>query len=145
METWWADAAETTCSITQQWKTLTVLNPPGSGLVPSVLLRSWLVSVCIWASRLLSMIGPPEPTLGCCMSWVCCISCCCRSCSCCNCCCWALRLVGPCKPGIIIEPCHKKTCLRGLQPGKTQTGLLSYRGVLGSWNFAVSKYRYYSI
>ena len=76
---------------------LTVLNPPGSCLVPSVLLRSWLVRVCIWASRLLSMIGPPVPMLGCCISWVCCMSCCCRSCSCCNCCCWALRLVGPCK------------------------------------------------
>ena len=23
------------------------------------------------------------------------------------------------------EPCHKKTCLRGLRPGKSQTGLLS--------------------
>ena len=25
------------------------------------------------------------------------------------------------------EPRHEKTCLRGLRPGKTQTGLLSYR------------------
>ena len=25
------------------------------------------------------------------------------------------------------KPCHKKTCLWGLRPGKTQTGLLSYR------------------
>ena len=25
------------------------------------------------------------------------------------------------------ESCHVKTCLLGLQPGKTQTGLLSYR------------------
>ena len=24
---------------------------------------------------------------------------------------------------IIYEPCHEKTCLRGLRPGKTQTGL----------------------
>ena len=28
---------------------------------------------------------------------------------------------------IIIEPRHEKTCLRDLRPGKTQTGLLSYR------------------
>ena len=27
----------------------------------------------------------------------------------------------------LIEPRHEKTCLRGLRPGKTQTGLLSYR------------------
>ena len=25
------------------------------------------------------------------------------------------------------EPCLEKTCLRGLRPGKTQTGLLSFR------------------
>ena len=25
------------------------------------------------------------------------------------------------------EPHHEKTCIRGLRPGKTQTGLLSYR------------------
>ena len=25
------------------------------------------------------------------------------------------------------EPRHEKTCLRGFRPGKTQTGLLSYR------------------
>ena len=29
------------------------------------------------------------------------------------------------------EPRHKKTCLRGLRPGMTKTGLLSYRGLLG--------------
>ena len=28
------------------------------------------------------------------------------------------------------ELCHKKTCLRGLRPGKTQTGLLSLRNWL---------------
>ena len=38
------------------------------------------------------------------------------------------------------EPRHKKTCLWGLQPGKTQTGLLSYRDQLGSWNFRFSRY-----
>ena len=33
---------------------------------------------------------------------------------------------------LIYEPHHKKTCLRGLRPGKTQTGLLSYRET--SWS-----------
>ena len=28
---------------------------------------------------------------------------------------------------VSFEPRHEKTCLRGLQPGKTQTGLLSYK------------------
>ena len=36
-----------------------------------------------------------------------------------------------------IEPRHEKTCLQGLQPGKTQTNLLSYRDKLESWNFVV--------
>ena len=27
----------------------------------------------------------------------------------------------------VYEPRHEKTCLRGLRPGKSQTGLLSYR------------------
>ena len=27
----------------------------------------------------------------------------------------------------LFEPRHKKTCLWGLQPGKTQTDLLNYR------------------
>ena len=27
----------------------------------------------------------------------------------------------------IFEPRHEKTCLRGFRPGKTHTGLLSYR------------------
>ena len=43
------------------------------------------------------------------------------------------------------EPHHEKTCLWGLWPGKTQTGLLSYRDELGSWNFGFSKYMYYTI
>ena len=43
------------------------------------------------------------------------------------------------------EPRHEKTCLRGLRPGKTQTGLLSFRSSLESWNFGDSKYRYYAI
>ena len=34
------------------------------------------------------------------------------------------------------EPCHKKTCLRGLRPGKTQTGLFSHRKYLEAWDFA---------
>ena len=28
---------------------------------------------------------------------------------------------------LIFEPRHEKTCLRDFRPGKTQTGLLSYR------------------
>ena len=44
----------------------------------------------------------------------------------------------------IYQPCHEKTCLRGLRPGKTQTGLLSYRDKLESWNFRFSKYSYYT-
>ena len=43
------------------------------------------------------------------------------------------------------EPRHKKTCLRGFRPGKTQTGMLSYRDKLESWNFGFCKYRYYTI
>ena len=34
-----------------------------------------------------------------------------------------------------FEPRHEKTCLWGLQPGKTQTGLLRYRDYLQAWNF----------
>ena len=30
------------------------------------------------------------------------------------------------------EPCHEKTCLRDFRPGKTQTGLLTYRSKLVS-------------
>ena len=33
---------------------------------------------------------------------------------------------------VLNEPRHEKTCLRGFQPGKTQTGLLSYRDQLES-------------
>ena len=36
---------------------------------------------------------------------------------------------------LIYEPRHNKTCLRGLRPVKTQTGLLS-PDWLGSWNFS---------
>ena len=28
---------------------------------------------------------------------------------------------------LLFEPCYEKTCLRGLRPGKTQTGLHSHR------------------
>ena len=45
----------------------------------------------------------------------------------------------------VYEPHHEKTFLRGLLPGKTKTGLLSYRSKLESWNFGYSKLRYYSI
>ena len=37
------------------------------------------------------------------------------------------------------ESCHEKTCLHDFRPGKTQTGLLSYRSKLESWNFGNSK------
>ena len=45
------------------------------------------------------------------------------------------------------EPRHEKTSLWGLRPGKTQTGLLSHRHLLESWNFVYtcSKWRYYII
>ena len=36
---------------------------------------------------------------------------------------------------LLIEPRHKKTCLRGFWPGKTQTSLCSYRTYLEAWNF----------
>ena len=37
---------------------------------------------------------------------------------------------------VVIEPRHEKTCLWGLWPGKTQTGLFSYRDWLEAWDFA---------
>ena len=37
------------------------------------------------------------------------------------------------------EPCHEKTCLWDFRPGKTQTGLLTYRSKLESWNSWYSK------
>ena len=43
------------------------------------------------------------------------------------------------------EPRHEKTCIRGLRPGKTQTGLLSYSDWLESWNFEFRKRRYLTI
>ena len=48
---------------------------------------------------------------------------------------------------LTYEPCHEKTCLRDFQPGKTQTGLLSYRDqlVFKFSFFVFSKYRYYTI
>ena len=46
---------------------------------------------------------------------------------------------------VINEPRHEKTCLRGFRPGETQTGLLSYRSQLESWNFGYRNYRYYTI
>ena len=36
---------------------------------------------------------------------------------------------------LYYEPRHEKTWLRGFRPGHTQTGLLSYRYKLESWNF----------
>ena len=43
------------------------------------------------------------------------------------------------------KPRHEKTCLWGLRPGKTQTGLLSYKDQQQSWNFWFSNYWYYTI
>ena len=45
--------------------------------------------------------------------------------------------------GILNEPRHEKTCLRGLRPGRTQICLLSYRDNLGSWNFGYIEVLYY--
>ena len=45
----------------------------------------------------------------------------------------------------IYETRHAKTCLRGLRPGKTQTGLRSHRSLLESWNFGYRNKRYYTI
>ena len=39
------------------------------------------------------------------------------------------------------EPRHEKTCLRGLRPGKSQSGLLSYSNNVEPWNFGYGKYR----
>ena len=39
-----------------------------------------------------------------------------------------------------FEPRHKKTCLRGFLPGKTQTGLLSYRDAIECSNVGFSNY-----
>ena len=61
---------------------------------------------------------------------------------------WVIKIVPfPWQPMIYIstyEPRHEKTCRREFATGKTQTGLLSYRGLLESWNFGFSKYRYYT-
>ena len=43
------------------------------------------------------------------------------------------------------EPCRKKTCLQGLRPVKTRTGMVSWWDWLGARNFSYSKYRYYTI
>ena len=56
----------------------------------------------------------------------------------------------------IVTSCHKRLMtiwamsqenlfFGGLQSGKTQTGLLSYKGQLESWKFEFSKYRNYTI
>ena len=37
------------------------------------------------------------------------------------------------------QPRHEKTCLRGLRPGKTQTGLLSYRSKLRVLKFPIQQ------
>ena len=44
-----------------------------------------------------------------------------------------------------FEPHHEKLCLRGLRPGKTQTGLLGYRDKLVSRKFIFSKCWHYTI
>ena len=43
------------------------------------------------------------------------------------------------------EPHNEKKPVFGLRPGKTQTRLLSYRGLLESWYFGLSKYIYCTI
>ena len=43
------------------------------------------------------------------------------------------------------EPHNEKNLSSGLRPGKTQTRLLSYRGLLESWYFGLSKYIYCTI
>ena len=40
-----------------------------------------------------------------------------------------------------FEPRHEKTCLRGFQPGPTQTRLYSHRSWLEAWNFGFRKYK----
>ena len=45
----------------------------------------------------------------------------------------------------LFEPRYEKTCLWGLWPVKTQTSLLSWWDLLGSWNFGYSKLSYYTI
>ena len=39
----------------------------------------------------------------------------------------------------LFEPRHEKTCLRGLRPGPTQTGLYNHRMWLKAWNFGIRK------
>ena len=46
---------------------------------------------------------------------------------------------------LINEPCHEKTCLTYFWPGNTQTGLLSSRDYLETWNCGYSKKRYYTV
>ena len=56
---------------------------------------------------------------------------------------------GPAKQGHVLialnmytlmyEPRHEKTCLRGLRPGKTQTGLLSYTESAGDGQSGIKK------
>ena len=44
-----------------------------------------------------------------------------------------------------FEPYHEKTCLQGVRPGRIQTGLLSHRSSLESWNLGYNNYRSYII
>ena len=46
---------------------------------------------------------------------------------------------------LITEPRHEKTCLWGLRPSKTQTGLRSHRDYLEAWNFGYRRKRYYTM
>ena len=41
-----------------------------------------------------------------------------------------LRTFEKADTNVQIEPCHVKTCLRGLRPGKTKTSLFSYKDLL---------------
>ena len=42
---------------------------------------------------------------------------------------------------IIFEPCHEKTCHRGIRPVLTQTGLYNHRRWLEAGNFGFRKKR----
>ena len=45
----------------------------------------------------------------------------------------------------LYEPCRKNTCLGGLRPGQTQTGLYIHRRVLEARNFRFRKKRDFTI
>ena len=56
---------------------------------------------------------------------------------------WFLFRYHACFSMTWYEPCHKKTVFGGLWPGRTQTGLFSYRDKPEFWNIGYSNYRNY--